>query len=130
MLRARSPRLRAVRRLGYAGALAALACLATASVALGADPDSMFGAPFDSSATLAMAAATPRSLPSGFTDTAVWTGLTLPTSIRWAPDGRVFVSLKSGIIDEFDSMSDPTPTVYADLRNEVYNESDRGLLSI
>jgi glucose/arabinose dehydrogenase/PKD repeat protein len=40
------------------------------------------------------------------------------------------VSEKSGLIKEFDSLSDTTPTTVADLRTEVYNFWDRGLLSI
>ena len=53
---------------------------------------------------------------TGFSDTNVWTGLTLPTALRFAPDGRVFVAEKSGIIKVFDSITDTTPTVFADLR--------------
>ena len=87
--------------------------------------------PFSSAAAdeLMDAAAAP-SLPSGFTDTAVWTGLVTPTTLRWAPDGRVFVALKSGVVDVFDSTSDPTPTVYADLRPKVDDFLDRGLLGL
>ena len=55
---------------------------------------------------------------TGFSDTNVWTGLTLPTAVRFAPDGRVFVAEKSGIIKVFDSLTDTTPTVFADLRDQ------------
>ena len=50
--------------------------------------------------------------------------------MRFSPDGRVFVAEKSGLIKVFDSLSDPTPTVFADLRTQVYNYWDRGLLGI
>ena len=58
---------------------------------------------------LAAAVADPI-LPTGFTVSAVWSGLVTPTAVRFAPDGRVFVALKSGIVDVFDSIADPTPT--------------------
>jgi glucose/arabinose dehydrogenase/PKD repeat protein len=57
----------------------------------------------------------------------VFSGLTQPTAVRFAPDGRVFVAEKSGLIKVFDSLTDATPTVFADLRTEVYNYWDRGL---
>ena len=50
--------------------------------------------------------------------------------MRFSPDGRVFVAEKSGLIKVFDSLSDPTPTVFADLRTQVHNYWDRGLLGI
>ena len=70
------------------------------------------------------------TLPSGFQETTVFSGLTLPTAVRFSSDGRVFVAEKSGLIKVFDSMSDPTPTVFADLRTEVDDYWDRGLLGL
>src|SRR5919202_5085035 len=70
------------------------------------------------------------TLPSGFRETMVFSGLTKPTAVRFAPDGRVFVAEKSGLIKVFDSLSDPTPTIFADLRTEVHNYWDRGLLGL
>ena len=67
---------------------------------------------------------------TGFNDTSVWTGLTLPTALRFASDGRVFVAEKSGIIKVFDSITDTTPTVFADLRTDVDDYWDRGLLGM
>ena len=67
---------------------------------------------------------------AGFADEAVFSGLTEPTSFRFAPDGRVFVSEKSGIVKVFDSLTDPTATVFADLRTNVHNFWDRGLLGL
>ena len=69
-------------------------------------------------------------LPFGFTDTIVFSGLTQPTTVQFSPDGRVFVAEKSGIIKVYDSLSDPTPTVFADLSTQVYNYWDRGLLGL
>jgi glucose/arabinose dehydrogenase len=69
-------------------------------------------------------------LPSGFREETVFTGLTQPTTVRFSPDGRVFVGEKSGLIKVFDDLNDPTPTVFADLRTNVYNYWDRGLLGL
>ena len=67
-------------------------------------------------------------LPAGFTQTTVWSGLGNPTVIRFAPDGKVFVASKSGIINVFDNLQDPSPTQFVDLRNNVHDYWDRGLL--
>ena len=69
-------------------------------------------------------------LPSGFQDTTVIGGLDEPTKLRFAPDGRVFVAEKAGKILVFDDLSDTTPTVFADLRTEVYDNGDRGILGM
>lgn len=83
---------------------------------------------------LLMAVAVPRAgavtLPSGFSEKVVYTGLTQPTAVRFAPDGRVFVAEKSGLIKESDSLSDTTARVYADLRPKVMDYWDRGLLGL
>jgi PKD repeat protein/glucose/arabinose dehydrogenase len=80
--------------------------------------------------TEATPAATTSTLPTGFEDQAVLGGLTNPTVARFSPDGRVFVAEKSGLIKVFDSLSDPTPDIFADLRTNVYNFWDRGLLGL
>jgi glucose/arabinose dehydrogenase/PKD repeat protein len=75
-----------------------------------------------------VAAQTP---PSGrFVDSVVLTGLQAPTAVRFSPDGRVFVAEKRGIIRVFDSLSDTTPGIFADLRTNVHNFVDRGLLGL
>ena len=71
----------------------------------------------------------PGILP-GFQETSPFSGLTEPTDIRFAPDGRVFVAEKSGLIKVFDGLGDPTPTMFADLRTKVHNFWDRGLLGL
>jgi glucose/arabinose dehydrogenase len=42
----------------------------------------------------------------------------------------VFVAEKSGLIKVFDGLTDPTPTVFADLSTNVHNFWDRGLLGL
>jgi glucose/arabinose dehydrogenase len=85
---------------------------------------------------LSSAAAAPV-LPSGFQDSVMpfegltpGQGLEEPTAFRFAPDGKVFVAEKSGKILVYDSLADHTPTLFADLRTEVYNANDRGLLGL
>ena len=68
------------------------------------------------------------TLPSGFQESIVFSGLTNPTAIRFASDGRVFVAEKSGVIKVFDGLTDTTPDVFANLNVNVYNFWDRGLL--
>ena len=74
--------------------------------------------------------ASAATLPAGFQETTVISGLTAPTVVRFASDGRVFVAEKSGIIKVFDSLSDTSPTVFADLRTNVHDFWDRGLLGM
>jgi glucose/arabinose dehydrogenase/PKD repeat protein len=85
------------------------------------------------SLTAAGLAATPAAAsvtPPGFTDTVAIGGLTNPTAAVFAPDGRVFIAEKSGLIKVYDSLADPTPTIFADLRTQTYDFWDRGLLGL
>jgi glucose/arabinose dehydrogenase/PKD repeat protein len=70
------------------------------------------------------------TLPSGFQESVVFSGLAAPTNVEFSKDGRVFVAEKSGLIKVFDNLSDTTPTTFADLRTRVYGGSDRGLLGL
>ncbi|MGB3439889.1 MAG: PQQ-dependent sugar dehydrogenase [Actinophytocola sp.] len=70
------------------------------------------------------------AVPAGFTDTAVISGLSSPTNAVFAPDGRVFVSEKSGLVKTFDSITDTTATITADLRTQTQDFWDRGLLGL
>ena len=78
----------------------------------------------------APAAAPAATYPTGFSEQTVFSGLTNPTAIRFASDGRVFVAEKSGLVKVFDSLSDSQPDVFADLRTQVHNFWDRGLLGL
>ena len=70
------------------------------------------------------------TLPSGFQETVVFSGLTKPTTVQFSKDGRAFVAEKSGLIKVFDNLSDTTPTTFADLRTNVHNFWDRGMLGM
>jgi glucose/arabinose dehydrogenase len=83
--------------------------------------------PARTNATRAAAGGVP---PSGFSDVVAFAGLNQPTAVAFAGDGRAFVAEKSGLIKVFDSLSDTTPTVFADLRTQVHNFWDRGMLGL
>lgn len=70
------------------------------------------------------------TLAYGFSTQQVFSGLSLPTAFQFAPDGRVFVAEKRGVVKVFDNLSDTSATVFADLTTEVYDYTDRGLLSL
>jgi PKD repeat protein len=75
-------------------------------------------------------ASTVVALPSGFQESVVFSGLGTPTKVRFASDGRVFVIQKDGVLKVFDSLSDTTPTTVLDIRTEVHDYWDRGLLGL
>jgi glucose/arabinose dehydrogenase len=70
------------------------------------------------------------TVPSGFQESTVFSGLTQPTSLVFSPDGRVFVAEKSGIVKVYENLNDTTPEVVANLTTEVYDYWDRGLLGM
>jgi glucose/arabinose dehydrogenase len=71
------------------------------------------------------------TLPNdNFQETVAFSGFSNPTVISFAPNGRVFVAEKSGLIKVFDGLGDTTATQVADLSDEVYNFWDRGLLGL
>jgi glucose/arabinose dehydrogenase len=74
----------------------------------------------------AMAAST---LPPGFVSEEVVAGLSSPTGMAWAPDGRMFITLKEGQVLVFQN-GQLLPTAFIDISKEVNNYGDRGLLGI
>src|SRR5215813_6933207 len=70
------------------------------------------------------------TLPSGFRDSVVLSGLTNPTVMQFAADGRIFVGQKNGVIKVFQSLTDTHPVTFADLSGEVDDYWDRGLLGL
>ncbi len=80
--------------------------------------------------THALAAQAQPVLPSNFQETIAFSGLTQPTAVKFARDGRVFVAEKSGLVKVFSSLTDTTPDVFVDLRTQVHNFWDRGLLGL
>src|SRR3982751_947647 len=81
---------------------------------------------------LAVASGTSEAatLPTGFRDDVVISGLLNPVALRFASDGRIFVAQKNGQILVYDSLTDTSPTIFADLRTQVQDFWDRGLLGL
>ncbi|HEY0009228.1 MAG TPA: PQQ-dependent sugar dehydrogenase, partial [Tepidisphaeraceae bacterium] len=53
-----------------------------------------------------------------------------PTAFTFAPDGRIFVAEKRGVVKVFDSLTDTAPDIVTDIRTKVHNYWDRGLLGL
>ena len=70
------------------------------------------------------------TLPTGFRDSVVLSGMTNPTAVQFANDGRIFVAQKNGVIKVFQSLTDTNPVTFADLRTQVDDYWDRGLLGL
>src|SRR5262249_35853794 len=81
-------------------------------------------------AALLAGSASATTLPPGFAESIVWSGLGSPTVVRFAADGRAFVANKAGKIYEFDGPEDTTPTLFKDLSSEVFDGWDRGMLGM
>ncbi len=76
-----------------------------------------------------VAVAAEPSLPEGFETEVVADGFQVPTAIAFAPGERIFVAEKRGliwIVDHGVRLSEP----FLDLRNEVNDARDRGMLGV
>src|SRR4051794_10417075 len=68
----------------------------------------------------------PTTLPIGFTETAVATGLTTPTAMEFAPDGRLFVLEQTGNVE----LVRGDGSTWTALHLNVDSQGERGLLGI
>ncbi|TMK57655.1 MAG: hypothetical protein E6G51_05355 [Actinobacteria bacterium] len=57
-------------------------------------------------------------------------GLQKPSTLEFAPDGTMFVAERNGRVLAFDSIEDSTPTLVANIINEVHADGDRGILGM
>jgi glucose/arabinose dehydrogenase len=76
------------------------------------------------------AAAGAERLPGGFRDERIAAGMHSPTSVAFAPDGRVFVAEQRGTILGLHDRRDREPRRVGDLRREVHSFGERGLMSV
>jgi glucose/arabinose dehydrogenase len=76
------------------------------------------------------AVASASTVPAGFQESVAFSGLTHPTVVQFSPDGRVFVAQKDGRVLVFDSLTDTSPTLVADLSSRVHDFWDRGMLGM
>ena len=72
-------------------------------------------------------AATP---PTGFEERTVVSGLTAPTAVAWAPDGRMFVAEKGGKVRVVTAAGSLLSAPLIDISGHVNSVGDRGLLGI
>ena len=70
------------------------------------------------------------ALPSGFVETVAFTGLVNPTNVQFASTAACSSPRSAGTIKVFDSLTDTTPDTFADLRTNVHDFWDRGLLGL
>jgi len=109
---------------------ARLRALALTAASLTIAPGLLAAAPVVRIATVVAA----ETIPSGFVDETIVTGLSSPTAISFAPGGRVFVAEKRGIVltwpsdAEFSANATPAQTI--DIRTDVMNYWDRGLIGM
>jgi glucose/arabinose dehydrogenase len=68
------------------------------------------------------------NLPQGFTDSPVVSGLTNPTDMEFAPDGRLFVAEQAGKV----RIAKPNGTLatFLDISAKVASNGERGLLAL
>lgn len=71
-----------------------------------------------------------QTFPTGFQQSAVFTGLNKPTAVRFSSDGRIFITEKNGIIKIYNGLLDITPQIFVDLGDVVNSSWDRGLLGL
>ena len=82
---------------------------------------------------MALAVAAPASaaeLPDGFEEVALASQLDTPTAVDWAPDGRMFVVEKAGVLKVVTPARAPQAEVVLDLSERVNSYGDRGLLGV
>ena len=118
---------------GFVGAslLAALLLVSTTiAPAAGHGPESRPMLGNDAHAEAGQTTALAATVPTGFQDQAVLSGLVHPSVIQFSPDGRIFVAEKRGTIKVFDSLTDTTPVTFTDLQGNVDDYWDRGLLGM
>ena len=74
------------------------------------------------------------TLPSGFTDEILASGLNHPSALAFSSTGRVFVAEQRGVVKTWPDyaalVADQAPTVAVDLQSQVDNFWDRGLLGL
>ncbi|MCW3015967.1 MAG: hypothetical protein JWO02_3059 [Solirubrobacterales bacterium] len=83
-------------------------------------------------AALVGAASAPAAItvPAGFDQQILVDGVTQPTQVAWAPDGRMFIAEKPGRIRVVGADGTLRATPLLDIRTLVNDQQDRGLVGI
>ncbi len=69
-------------------------------------------------------------LPSGFADELVVGGIRQPTAVRWLPSGELLVAEQRGVLTAYPDNGRGAPVQLVDLRTQVFNRSQDGLLGL
>ena len=77
-----------------------------------------------------ISSATAATLPTGFEERTVVSGLTAPTAVAWAPDGRMFVAEKGGKVRVVTAAGALVSKPLIDISDHVNTNGDRGLLGL
>ena len=77
-----------------------------------------------------ISSATAATLPTGFEERTAVSGLTAPTAVAWAPDGRMFVAEKAGRVRVVTAAGTLVTKPVLDISDHVNAFGDRGLLGI
>src|SRR3981081_1039575 len=67
--------------------------------------------------------------PAGFDQQGLLSGLTRPTAVAWAPDGRMFIAQKDGVVRVADANGALRPNPLIAISGHVSTLGDRGLLA-
>jgi glucose/arabinose dehydrogenase/endonuclease YncB( thermonuclease family) len=78
---------------------------------------------------LLLAAPLATTLPSGFVEDVIATGLTNPTAFTFLPDGRILIAQQNGVVRVHKNGA-LLPTPFIDVQDRVNDYWDRGLLGI
>jgi glucose/arabinose dehydrogenase/PKD repeat protein len=76
------------------------------------------------------ASSAPTVRVAGLAVSEVLTGLTVPTAVRIAPNGRIFYANKQGNVYTYDNASDTTRTTTLAIPGPVHSVGDRGLIGM
>lgn len=74
--------------------------------------------------------AVPAVLPTGFTESAVASGLTNPTAMEFSPEGRLFVAEQAGTLEVHQDGTRLQPDFFRDTPLSVNASGERGLLGL
>jgi PKD repeat protein len=68
--------------------------------------------------------------PAGFQKTVLYSGFYLPTAVRFAPDGHVFIIEKYGKLFAFNGLNDNSATIVKDFESQLWGHHDHGMLGL
>jgi glucose/arabinose dehydrogenase len=77
-----------------------------------------------------ISSATAATLPTGFEERTVASGLTAPSAVAWTPDGRMLIAEKGGKVRILTAAGALVAKPLIDISSHVHTSGDRGLLGL